>query len=153
VIRATEGLRSVAIVLWVAALVVLGTALVLERSTLVAASLIAVAAIYAAQLSIDDTTLDPAAAAVAAGLLVAAELAYWSIEERDAIRSEAGEALRHAALVGFFGLGALGVGSVLLALADGVEATGFIVDLAGAAAAVGVLLALVAVARGLVRRI
>ena len=102
---------------------------------------------YAAQLAVDDAALDAGAPAVAAGLLVTAELAYWSLEERERIPSEPGGALRHAAFVALLGTGALLVGSVLLVLVDGVHARGLTVDLAGAVAAAAVLFAIALGAR------
>ena len=63
---------------------------------------------YAVELAIDDAPLDVAAPVVAVGLLLAAELAYWSLDEREPTRSATpGEGLRRAAFVALPGVGAL----------------------------------------------
>ena len=92
-------------------------------------------------------TLDTLAPLLAAGLLLAAELAYWSLEERQNVRTEAREQLRRLAVVAALALGSLFVGAVLLAVADVARTRGLAVDLVGAAAAAGALLLLVLVAR------
>jgi hypothetical protein len=129
-------------------LVALVAAVVLGWSPLVPASIVAVGGVYAAQLAIDDASLDSLAPVYAAGLLVTAELAYWSLEERGRLRGEPGAGLRHAAFVAGLGLAALVVGGVLLALVDAVRASsGLALDLVGAAAAAGALAAVVLAAR------
>ncbi len=130
------------------AVVALIAALVLEWVLLVPAALVLVAGIYAAQLAIDDASLDTASPVYAAGLLVTAELAYWSLEERDHIQGEPGAGLRHAAFVAGLGVAALLVASVLLVVADTLRTTGLAVDLLGAVAAVAALFAVVLAARG-----
>ena len=102
---------------------------------------------YAVHLTLDDPTLDTRAPVVAAGLLLAAELAYWSLEELQRVRTEAREQLRHLAVVAALGLGGLFVGAVLLAVADVVRTRGLAVDLFGAGAAASALLLLVLIAR------
>jgi hypothetical protein len=120
---------------------------VLGWARLIPLSLTLLGAVYALYLSADDTALDPAAPVFAAGLLVTAELAYMSLEERKAIPAEAGAALRRAAFIAALGLGALLVSGGLLALADVVRARGLAVDLLGAVAAAAALLVVVALAR------
>jgi len=128
------------------AVVALVAALVLEWTALVPTAIVLVGALYAAQLAIDDAALDTASPAYAAGLLVTAELAYWSLEERDYIQGEPGASLRHAAFVAALGVATLLVASLLLVLVDTVRTRGLAVDLVGAAAAA--LFAIVLVARG-----
>jgi hypothetical protein len=118
---------------------------------LIPLSLALLGAVYALYLSADDAALDPAAPVFAAGLLVIAELAYMSLEEREEIPAEPGEALRRGAFIAALGLGALLVSSGLLALADVVRAGGLAVDLLGAVAAAAALLVVVALARRPVR--
>ena len=103
--------------------------------------------LYGAQLAIDDAPLDGVAALFAAGLLVTAELGYWSIEERDAVKADPGEVLRRVAFVSALVLGALVVAELLLVLVEGVRAGGLAVDLLGAVAAGAVLLLVVVIAR------
>jgi hypothetical protein len=102
---------------------------------------------YAAELSLDHAPVDAAAPAVAVGLLLAAELAYWSLDERERIPGEAGENLRRAGFVALLGLGAFLVGATVLALADAIGGGGIALDLLGTAAAVVALVAILAAAR------
>jgi fucose 4-O-acetylase-like acetyltransferase len=135
-----------------AAFVALVAALVLEWTPLVPTALVLVGGLYAAQLAIDDAALDTTSPAFAAGLLITAELAYWSLEERDHIQGEPGAGLRRAAFVATLGVATLLVASVLLAVADAVRTKGLAVDLFGAIAAAAALLAIALFARGHDRR-
>jgi hypothetical protein len=128
--------------------VALVAAAVLEWSPLVPVSLALVGAAYATHLALDDPPLDVRVAALAALLLLAAELAYWSLEEVDDVSAEPGEAWRRLAVVVGFGAVALVVAAGVLALVDAVRARGLVVDLVGAAAAAAALLALVLFTRG-----
>jgi len=83
----------------------------------------------------------------AAGIFVAAELAYWSLEERGTIGTDPGESLRHVGVVTLLALGGLVAGSALLAVADIARTDGVAVDLLGATAAAGALLVVVLHAR------
>ena len=103
--------------------------------------------LYGTQLAVDDTPLDGAAALVAAGLLVTAELGYWSLEERGTVKSEPGEGLRRAAFISALALCAVVAAELLLVLVEGVRAGGLAVDLLGAVAAGAVLLLVVVIAR------
>lgn len=129
------------------ALLALVGAIVLGWSSLVSVSLLLLGAAYATHLAADDPALDVRAPLVAAGLLVTAELAYWSLEEREEIRAERGESLRHLGVVTLLALGGLVAGSALLAVADLARADGLAIDLLGAAAAAGALLVVVLYAR------
>ncbi len=131
-----------------AGVVALLAALVLGWSPLIPVSIVLVGAGYGAQLAIDDAPLDMAAPALAAGMLVTAELAYWSLEERARVRGEAGSSLRHGGFVAALGIAALLAGYALLALADALRASGLAVDLVGAAAAAATLFAIALAARG-----
>ena len=96
----------------------------------------------------DGTFRDVAArtGAVALLVLLAAELAYWSLDERERVPGEAGEGLRRAGFVALLGLGAFLVGATVLALADAIGGGGLALDFLGAAAAVAALFAIVAAA-------
>ena len=122
--------------------VVLGWALLIPAAAALAGGL------YAAELAIADAPLDVAVPAVAAGLLVCTELAYWSLEERTRWIGQAGESLRRAAVVALLGASAFLVAATLLALVDVLRARGLALDLLGALAAVTVLATVVLVARG-----
>ncbi|MGH3134371.1 MAG: hypothetical protein ACRDNY_11650 [Gaiellaceae bacterium] len=136
------GFRVVAV-----ALLALVAGIVLGRPSLLPASLVLLGGLYGAELAVDDAPLDAAAPLAAAGLLVAAELGYWSIEERGLVQTIPGEGLRRLAFVATLGLGALLLAAVLLVLVDAVRAGGLAVDLLGAAAAAAALLAVVLLAR------
>ena len=129
------------------ALVALIVALVLGWTPLVPAALVLVGGLYAAQLAIDDAALDGASPVFAAGLLVTAELAYWSLDEREGVLGEAGEGLRRVAFVALLGIAALLVAAALLVLVDSVRAEALALDVLGAVAAAVTLLAIVLVAR------
>ena len=72
-------------------------------------------------------------------MLLAAELAYWSLDERNRARGDAGDGLRRAALVALGGVAAVVVAGALLVLVDAVRTRGLALDLLGAFAAVAVL--------------
>jgi hypothetical protein len=132
----------------VVALVLLAVSLVLGLASAVPIPFVVVAAIYGAQLAVDDAALDVAAPAFAAGLVVAVELAYWSLDARDRVRGMPGDDLRRVAYVAALGVAVLLVSSVLLALADAIRARGLGVDVLGALAAASALLTVVWFARG-----
>lgn len=123
-----------------AAVVALLAAVVLGWSPLVPLGAILLGAAYAARLYTDDVALDARAPLLAAGLLLAVELGSWSIDARPRVRGERGDDLRRLVVVALLALAGLAAGATLLAVADLARARGLAVDLAGAAAAVGVLL-------------
>lgn len=147
VARASDSLQGASVRVAAVGLVALVAAVVLGWTALIPASILAVGGVYAAQLAIDDAPLDTAAPVYAAGLLVTAELAYWSLEERERLRGDPGAGLRHAAFVSGLGLAALIVGGALLAVVDAVRGSGVALDLAGAVAAAGALVAIALVAK------
>jgi ABC-type transport system involved in cytochrome c biogenesis permease subunit len=114
----------------------------------VPAALVAVGGIYALQLAVDDAPLDVAAPAFAAGMVVAAELAYWSLDERERAKGERGDGLRRLALLAGLGVATLLVTALLLAAADALRTRGLGIDVVGAAAAALALVAIVLFARG-----
>lgn len=117
------------------ALVVLAVVLVRGWARVVPAPVVALGALYAARLALDEPTLDASAAAIAAGLLLTTELAYWSLDERERIPSEDGEGARRLAHVAALGAATVVVSLALLALADAFRARGLAIDLLGALAA------------------
>ena len=145
--RAGDAVFGSAMRATVVALVVLVAALATGWSRLVPAALVLLGSIYAAQLAVDDAPLDEASPVFAAGFLVTAELAFWSLEERERVQAEPGESLRHAAFVAALGVGALFAAFGLLVLVDAVRTGGLAVDVVGATAAAAALLAVVLVAR------
>jgi hypothetical protein len=121
------------------AFVALIAAIVQGWAWLVPASIALIGGSYAAELAIDDVPLDAAAPIVAVGLLLAAELAYWSLDERNRATGDTGQDLRRTALVALGAAGTLLLGVVLLALVDEVRARGLALDVLGVLAAVFVL--------------
>jgi hypothetical protein len=147
VVRASGSLQSAGVRVAAIALVVLIAALVLGWSFLVPGAIAVAGGLYAAQLAIDDAALDTSAPVIAAGLVLTAELAYWSVEERDRAPGDPGDGLRHGAVVAMLAIVALLVGAALLALVDAVRAESLTLDLLGAAAAAAILVG-VALAAG-----
>ena len=129
------------------AAVVLLAAIVNEWSPLVPIAVAAAGGIYAVELALDDAPIDLAAPAIAVGLFLTAELAYWSLDESERIPGDPGDGLRRAAVVGLLGVAAFVVSSALLVLANGIRARGLALDIVGAAAAVAALAAIALLAR------
>ena len=129
------------------AFVALLAAIVQGWSWLVPAAIALGGGSYAVELAIDDAPLDVAAPVVAVGLLLVAELAYWSLDERRRVPGDPGQGLRRAALVALWAVGALVVANALLALADEVRGGGIALDLVGATAAFAALAIVVFAAR------
>ena len=129
------------------AAVALLAAIVNGWSPLVPIGVVAAGGIYAAELAVDDAPIDVAAPAIAAGLFLAAELAYWSLDERERVSGDPGDGLRRATFVALLGVGAFLVSSALLVLADGISARGLALDVVGAAAAVAALATIALLAR------
>jgi hypothetical protein len=146
--RGDETFQAVDVRVAAVALVALVAAVVRGWPVLVPVAVTLVGGTYAAQLAVDDAPLDLAAPAVAVGLFLAAELAYWSLDERSRFAADPGLSLRRAALVAASGLAIFVASSGLLVVVDEVRARGLALDLAGALAAVGVLAAVVATVRG-----
>lgn len=122
-------------------------AIVLDWSALIPVSATLAGGLYGAELAIADAPLDAAAPAIAAGLFLSAELAYWSREERTRWHGDPGAGLRRTALVTLLAAGAFMVAALLLALVDTVRARGLALDLLGAVAAVTVVATVLVAAR------
>jgi hypothetical protein len=146
-VRGDESFREAGARVAAVACLVLVAALVLGWTSLVPVSVVLVGGLYAAELAIDDAPLDAATTGMAVALLVAAELAYWSLDERYPIPGDPGEGLRRAALVAVTGVGAAVVAALLLALVDAIRTRSLAVDLVGAVAAVAVFVTVLLAAR------
>ena len=140
-------MRTIGARVAIVALLALVAGLVLGWSPLVPLSLVLLGGMYAGQLRVDGVTLDGSASAVAAGLLVTAELGYWSLEEREEVDAEPGQVLRRLVVVGLLGIASLLVAEALLVLADLVRASGLALDVAGAVAAAAALVGIALLAR------
>ena len=145
--RGDDAFREADVRVAAIAFLALVASLVLGWPTFVPVAVALVGGGYAVELAIDDAPLDLAAPAVAVGLFLAAELGYWSLDERSRTPGDRGQGLRRAALVTLGALGAFAVATALLALVEEIEAGGFALDLVGALAAVAVVLAVLVTAR------
>ena len=96
-------------------------------------------AAYALLLVLRDPALDVRAPLVAAGLLAAAELAYWSLELRAGIAEDAGALARRVALLLLLALAGMLLGALVLAVAGELGTGALWLEALGAAAAVAVL--------------
>ena len=102
-------------------------------------ALLALGGGYATLLGLEGGALDERAPVVAAALFLVAELAYWSLELREAVADEAGAYVRLVALLAALALGALAVGAGLLAVVDAGGSSGVGLEALGAVAAVAAL--------------
>jgi len=146
--RAGEGVGHAELRIAVVTVVGLAVVLALGAQSFVPVPFAVVAGLYGAQLAVDDAPLDVVAPAFAAGLVVAVELAYWSLDTRDRVKGPPGDDLRRLAYVAALGVLTLLGSAVLLALADAIRTRGLGVDIVGAVAAACALLAVVLFARG-----
>ena len=142
---------AVGIRLCALAFVALCAALVLGWSLLIPVSLGLLGAAYATHLGLDDPGLDTSAPLFGAGLLLTAELAYWSLEEQDRIASEPGESLRRFGLLVGLAFATLVAAAAVFAVADLARTGGLAIDVLGAAAAAATLVVVVLAARRPVR--
>jgi hypothetical protein len=145
--RGSDAFRQAGVRVGALAFLALVAAIVLAWSQLVPVAAALAGGLYGLELAIADAPLDVVAPAVAAALLLCAELAYWSLEERRRWRGDAGDGVRRAALVALLGAGAFFVAALMLALVDAVRARGLALDLLGALAAFAALLLVVTAAR------
>lgn len=125
----------------------LAVGLLLRVHAVVPAAIVLIGGEYALVLSVDGAVLDTRAAVVAAGLLVAAELAYWSLELRADITDEPGSYTRRLAVLALLALGALTLSGALLAVVDVAGREGLAIEIAGAAAAFAAVVLLWSLAR------
>ena len=139
VIAADEHLVRANVVASVVALTVLAAGLVLRLPLTVPVAIAILGAEYVAILGFETDALDTRAPLVAAALLAVAELAYWSLELRGPVVDEAGTYLRRIALLATLVASVVGIGAIMLALVEVVDAGGVAVDILGAVAAFGAL--------------
>jgi hypothetical protein len=138
-IAADEHLVRANVVASVVALTVLTAGLALRLPVTVPVSIAILGAEYVAILGFEADALDTRAPLVAGALLAVAELAYWSLELRGPVVDEAGTYLRRISFLATLVASVVGVGAMMLALVEIVDAGGVAVDILGAAAAFGAL--------------
>lgn len=123
----------------VVALAVLTASLLRGFPSGIAWALVLLAVEYAASLAVADAeTVDAAAPLVAAGLLVLAELAYWSLELRGPGREET-LVLRRLSALAALAVASIGLGALLVALTAAPLGGGLLWDAGGVAAAAGTI--------------
>jgi hypothetical protein len=120
-------------------LVLLGVGVAARVPAGITAGLAIVGGAYGATLVVESAPLDRQAPIAAAALVLAAELAWWSLELRARIAPEAGSYLRALAVVLTLALGAYGLGALLLAAVDVARTSGLAIEAAGAAGAAAAL--------------
>lgn len=123
----------------VLAAALLAGGLVLRQPLAVPVAVCLLAAPYVAGLGFELDGIDTRAPLLAAALFTVAELAYWSLELRGALADEPGTYLRRIALLAGIAVATIAVGTVVLAVVEGVTAGGTVVNLIGAVAAVGAI--------------
>ena len=145
--RGDESFREAGARVAAVACVALVAGVVIGWSRLIPVAVALVGGLYAAQLAIDDAPLDTAAPGMAVLLLLAAELAYWSLDERTRLQGDPGEGLRRVVFLTWLAIIAALVAGMLLVLVDAVRAESLTIDLLGAFAAVAVLATVLSLAR------
>jgi hypothetical protein len=145
--RASEEVAEWGTWIAIASILALVAGLLYAWPSLITAALIGLGGIYGAQLAIDDEPLDLAAVFVGAGVLLTLELAHWSVEERERVKTAPGESWRRLAFVCLLGVTAVGASALLVALVDLVRARGLAIDLLGTLAAATAIVAVVVLAR------
>jgi hypothetical protein len=128
-----------------AAVFLLVVGLALGRTAAIPWAIAGLGVAYAATLGGDE--LDGRVPLYAAGLLVTAELAYWSLRLRQGARDEAGMALRRVIGLLIAAAVALVAGTMLVAVAHIPLRGGLAVEAVGIAAAIGALATLLLAAR------
>jgi hypothetical protein len=133
--------------LGVAGALLLAGALLRATAALVPWALASLGGAYALALVLSDADLDARVGFVAAGLLLAGELAYWSVEARDWPLEDSAAARVRLAGILILALATVTVGTLLVAAGAAVPAGAELVQVAGALGAIGALLALALLAR------
>jgi hypothetical protein len=123
----------------VLALVVLAYGVVFGRPAAVPWALLLLGTAYTGSLYLPDRGIDTHAPLVAAGFLLLAELAYWSLELRTPIGPEPGMLPRRTLTVIAAALGALVVAGIAIAATAIDVGGGLLADLLGVVAAVAAI--------------
>jgi len=121
------------------ACLLLAVGLALRLPAAVPLAVLALGTAYAISLGVEGAALDDRAPLLAAALFLLAELAYWSLELREAVADEPGAYLRRIGLLSALALAGLAVGAALLAVVDAGERGGVALGAIGAVAAVAAL--------------
>jgi hypothetical protein len=127
--------------------VFLAAVLVRGARELLAWSLGVLGGAYAMSIGIHTGSVDEAVPLVAVGLLLCGELAAWSLDERVRVTAEPGVLARRAGAIGVLAGAGLIAASAVVAIAAAPAGDGLAWTAIGAAAAVGTVAIVVAVAR------
>jgi len=140
-------LRPSAAALGIAGVLVLAGALLRPSAALVPWGIAFLAAAYGLALVLADDDLDPRAGFFAAGLLLVAELAFWSVDARRWPREDRAAARFRLAGLIVLALAAATIGTLLVAAGAAVPAGTEAVQVVGTLGAVGALVTLALLAR------
>ena len=140
-------LRPSVAALCIAGILLLAGGLLRPAASLVPWALASLAAAYGLALALADDDLDPRAGFFAAGLLLVAELALWSVDARRWPREDRAAARFRLAGLLVLALAAATIGTLLVAAGAAVPAGAQAVQVVGALGAVGALLTLALLAR------
>lgn len=114
----------------------------------IAWTLVLLAGEYAGALAANDqTVVDPGAPLYAAGLLLLAELAYWSLELRGRGREEHRVVVRRLTALGALAFGSVVLGAFVVVVTAAPLGGGLVWDVIGVGAAAGTLAILARLAR------
>jgi hypothetical protein len=141
-----DTLRGLAAAACIAGLVVLAGGLVLRWPATIPWAVLLTAAGYVATRH-GASLVDAWASVIGVSLLLAAELAFWSIDHDARIRSEPSLAFRRAVTLLVLAAAALLLGFILLAAAAVASSAGLLIAAAGAAAAVSAVAVVLRLAR------
>ena len=148
VLRTSPGVdRAALIAVGAPVFVVLLAGLALRWSGALTVAIVLLGAQQAVRLAIGDDVLDEWAPLVGAGLLLTAELAWWSIEPRVPAWTQKGLALRRLTVVLLMCLLGAGVGAAMLVAAGSSLSGGVPLELVGILAATGAVALVAHVAR------
>jgi len=131
----------------VIAVLLLAAGLVAGWHAAVPASVLIAGAAYAGSLFLGPHRLDTSAPLEGTALLLAAELAYWSLELRPWVEAEPGVLARRGTVVAASGAGSLAAGAAVLAAASAPVGGGVALEALGVAAAASALALLVRLSR------
>jgi hypothetical protein len=148
VLRESGGVdRVVLLAVGVVALVILLVALATRWSGAITGALVVLGAQQAVRLELGTHELDVWAPLLAAGLLLCAELAWWSLEPRVPAWAQPGLAVRRLATILVLCAFGAAVGAVMLVAAGASLNGGVALELAGIVAATGAVALVVYAAR------
>jgi hypothetical protein len=140
-------LHWVAVGLGAAGLATLTAGLLVRSGHVLGWGLAALGAEYAVHFAAEGRVFDAVTPVYAAGLILVAELAFWSIESRVAAWSEPGLVERRLAYVAATAVGAAVVAALALVVAAASRGGGLVLEAAGVASAIAVVMLLAVLVR------